>query len=108
MAALIKPIVTLPTTSDVFGLRIHNHKSEQIYSSDEVTWNQVDSFIVYGGSGLYKDYPALVGREIMVVQTMINPPPLDRRAIAHTVSINGTVVGVNGGSETTLCMVLMR
>lgn len=91
-----------------FGLQIFSHLGGLTFSSDETTWNFVDSFIVPGGSGLFKQYFILHNKEVMVVQQLINAPPVDRRAIAHTVTVNDTVVGATGGSETALIVVLMR
>lgn len=78
------------------------------YSSNDVTWNQVDFFLVPGGGDVWKNYPALEGREPLAVQVMIDPPPIDRKAIAHAITISGTVVHVAGGSENTYILVLMR
>lgn len=78
------------------------------YSSNDVTWNQVDFFLVPRGGDVWKNYPAIEGRESLAVQVMIDPPPIDRKAIAHNITISGTIVHVYGGSENTYILVLMR
>ncbi len=91
-----------------FGLGIYKPNGVRSFSSTDVTWNQVDFFQVDGNSSAYKNYPILAGRESLLVQLMIDPPPLDRRAIAHTTSVSGTNVTVSGGSEKAYILVLMR
>lgn len=90
------------------GMEIYQASGSLAYSTNDVTWNQVDFFFVPGGGDVWKNYPALNGREPLAVQVMIDPPPLNRRAIAHTITISGTVVQVYGGSENTYILVLMR
>jgi len=91
-----------------FGMQIFNGAGGLNYSTTDVTWNQVDMFTVPGGSSVTRTFPALQGREVLTAQVMINPPPLNRRAIAHTISVNGTRVTVSGGSEDSYVLVLMR
>lgn len=91
-----------------FGLEVLKANGTLAYSSADVTWNQVDFFAVAGDESAENDYPALAGREIMTVQIMIDPPPLTRKATAHTVTTNGTTISVSGGSESTYILVLMR
>lgn len=91
-----------------FGLEVLKANGALSYSSADVTWNQVDFFSVAGGGSASHDYPALVGREIMTVQVMIDAPPLTRKALAHSVTVSGTTISVSGGSESTYILVLMR
>jgi hypothetical protein len=100
--------VTGLPTSDRYGMAIAKANRRVTYSTLDVTWNQVDFFEIPGGGDVWKDYPAIAGREVLAVQIMIDPPPLNRRAIAHTVDVNGTVMHVAGGSERTYILVLMR
>lgn len=87
---------------------IFNQGGGLSYSTDDVTWNQVDSFVVNGGEVFDTDYPVLEGREVLCVQVMIDPPPIDRRAIAHTITVTGTHVSVSGGTEKSFILVMMR
>jgi len=89
-------------------MQIFNELGGVSYSTDSVTWNQVDMVFVKGGGAFSKDYPILKGRETLVTQMMINPPPIDRKAIAHTISVVGTLVTINGGSEDSYGLILMR
>lgn len=90
------------------GLNLFNADSSLAFSSADVTFNQVDAFQVSGGSSVSNTYAVLSGKTVQVVQMLIDPPPTDRRAIAHTISVNDTVVSVSGGSENVLVLVLMR
>ena len=90
------------------GINIYNAAGALTYSTADVTWNQVDFFQVAGGATASNVYPALAGRETLIVQVFVNPPPLTRRAVAHTATVSGTTVSVSGGSETSYILVLMR
>ena len=91
-----------------FGLNLINENGAVGYSTDDVTWNQVD--FIYQGA--YWDQtvsvPAIVGREVMVSQFFINPPPSDRAAIAHNTSIGNGTIHIWGGSVEAYLVVLMR
>jgi hypothetical protein len=90
------------------GLATFKSNGALSFSSDDVTWNQVDFFYVTGNSDTTKDFPVLAGKEVMVVQIMIDAPPIDRKALAHTIIVSGTSVQVSGGSEKAYILVLMR
>lgn len=91
-----------------FGLGVFRSNGALAFSSDDVTWNQVDMLHCPGGSTTNRTYSMLAGREVLAVQVMIDPPPLNRRAIAHTVSVSGNNVTVSGGSEAAYVIILMR
>ncbi len=91
-----------------FGLGVFRSNGALAFSSDDVTWNQVDMLYCPGGSTTYRTYSMLAGREVLAVQVMIDPPPLNRRAIAHTVSVSGNNVTISGGSEAAYVIILMR
>jgi hypothetical protein len=95
------------------GLEISSVAGNTTYSSTDVTWNQVDFFQVSANASVTRDYPVLNGRTARVVQMFIDPPPTDRKAIAHTVSLGITFSGnrrvtVLGGNENVFILVLMR
>lgn len=90
-----------------FGLGVYKASGTLAFSSDDVTWNQVDFLYVAGGGSVSHDYPILSGREVLTVQMMIDAPPTTRKAIAHTVTVSGTTVSASGGSENTYILVLM-
>lgn len=91
-----------------FGMNVMTAAGNLAYSSTDVTWNQVDFFYVAPGGSESHSYAALAGKEVLTVQSFINPPPNDRRALAHTVTVSGTTVSVSGGSEGAYILVLMR
>ena len=90
------------------GIQILNAAGTVTFASTDVTWNQVDALYVRGGTTVTKNYPALLNREVLVTQMMINPPPIDRRAVAHSISVQGTTVTIGGGTEHSYGLVLMR
>lgn len=91
-----------------FGLNVSKASGVLVYSSADVTWNQVDSFLVGGGQTVTKTYSVLVGREFLAAQMLVDPPPLNRKAIAHTITRSNGQVTVSGGSERAYILVLMR
>lgn len=90
------------------GINLYDANSQLIYSTTDVTWNQVDFFRVEGGSTATKSYPVIIGKESLIVQMFIDPPPTNRKALAHTVVVSNGTVSVTGGSEATYILVLMR
>lgn len=92
-----------------FGINLFNANGSLGYSSSDVTWNQVDFFSLGGGQGtVTASYQQLIGREVLVLQIFISPPPVDRKAIAYTITVSGAVVTMSGGSESVFIVVLMR
>lgn len=90
------------------GIEIRDQYGTLTYSTADVTWNQVDYFYVPANVTVSNVYPSLEGREFLAFQIFIDPPPLDRRAFAHTITRNGTQIVVSGGSENAYILVLMR
>jgi hypothetical protein len=90
------------------GLNVYDAQGRLTYSSADVTWNQVDYFYVPGYGSESRYLPALLGREVLLYQVMINPPPTDRRAVAHTLTHSNGTVTAQGGSEASYVLVLMR
>jgi hypothetical protein len=90
------------------GLELFSNAGGLVYSSQDVTWNQVDFFPVAANGSEFKNYPVLQGRAVLTVQMFVNPPPNDRKAIAHNVVVSGTSVSVSGGTESAYILVLMR
>lgn len=91
-----------------YGVQLFNSSGVTTFSSTDITWNQVAAFQVNGGSSSSASYPAISGRTVLVSQMFINPPPTDRKALAHTISVSGTTVSVSGGNETVFILVLMQ
>lgn len=91
-----------------FGLKVFRPNGAVAYSSTDVTWNQVDMLSCPANGSASGTYPALSNREVLTVQVMINTPPIDRRTLAHTVTVTGTTVTVSGGSEAAFIIILMR
>lgn len=91
-----------------YGLQIMNAAGSTVYKSTDVTWNQVDMVFVNGGGWFSRSYPALANKEVLTAQMLIDPPPLNRRAVAHNISVSGTTVTAGGGSENAYILILMR
>lgn len=91
-----------------YGIEILQSNGLMTYSSDDVTWNQVDFFLCAAGQQITMNYPALIGRNFLVTQIMIDAPPITRRAVAPTITVSGNTVSVSGGSENAFILVLMR
>lgn len=91
-----------------YGLNLYHSTGALTYSSSDVTWNQVAAFQVNANASSSTTYSVLQNRTVQVVQMFIDPPPTDRKATAHTISVNGTSVSVSGGNENVLILVLMR
>ncbi|MBK5942702.1 hypothetical protein [Halorhodospira halophila] len=94
----------------MFGLETRREGGVLAYSTQDVTWNQVALLTVPGGASQSITRPVLIGREVRVAQVFINPPPTDRKAVAHDVSVDSSSgqVDIGGGSEDELILVLMR
>jgi hypothetical protein len=96
------------------GLQIYSSTGSLKYSSTDVTWNQVDYFTVTAlpsPQSVTNTYPVIIGKEVLVLQLLIDAPPTNRRAVAHTITKetgNTGTVTVSGGSENALILVLMR
>lgn len=90
------------------GMNIMDGVGKLVFSSDDITWNQVDFFLVGAGESVSKTYPIISGREVLVTKVLIDPPPLNRRAVAPTTSVSGVTVNVYGGTERAFIGVLMR
>ena len=91
-----------------FGMQVLRASGAVAYDSSSVTWNQVDFMLAPANGSVSGYFPALAGREVLCVQILIDAPPLNRRAIAHTIVVNGETVNVSGGSENAYILVLMR
>ena len=91
-----------------YGLNIFKSNGALSYSTDEVTWNQVGVMTCPAGGSVTKTFPALEGREHLVVQVPINPPSLTQRTYAHTIVVSGTTVTASGGNTEALILVMMR
>jgi hypothetical protein len=93
-----------------FGLKLYKSNGLVAYDSNSVTWNQVDQVYVAGSSSGTFTYPLLINKEILIVQMLIDPPPVDRKAVAHNITTNNTtgVISISGGSENAYFWVLMR
>ena len=90
------------------GMEIFNASGGVTYSTKTVTWNQVDMLLCPASQTTRGSYPVLAGKEVIAAQVMINPPPITRKAIAHSINVNGIDVTVAGGSEDAYVLVLMR
>ena len=96
-----------------FGLKMYKADGVTVaYDSSSITWNQVDQLYVAGNSSGSWNYPLLIGKEVLIIQLLINTPSIARKCIAHvinstTASTNGNI-SISGGSENAFFLVLIR
>jgi len=91
-----------------YGLNLYKADGSLGFSSDDVTWNQVDFFYVAASGSASNTYSVLSGRTVLLVQMMIDPPSTTAKSIAHTLSQAGTTINVSGGNQNTYVLVLMK
>lgn len=91
-----------------YGINILDAGGKITYDSNSITWNQVDFFEVAANGSASKYYPFCVGKEMLVLQHFIEPPPVDRKMLSHTISAGNGSVSISGGSERVHVVVLMR
>jgi hypothetical protein len=109
IAGIKRDFATLKSIPVVdFGFRMYNKKGGMTYDTRAVTWNQVDFFEVPANGTISKHYPFCNGREMIAHQTFIDPPPADRRMVAHTISVGGGSIYISGGSVRAHITVLVR
>jgi hypothetical protein len=80
------------------------------FSSTDITWNQVDSFLLPAYNNRTKTYPFCVGREFLVNQTLIGTPDITQAYYASTVTTNSSTgtVTLTGSTVDAFITVLMR
>ena len=97
-----------------YGFELFRSDGTLGFSSDNVTWNQIDAFIALAGVTVTKTYTTAVGlSEIITLQFMLYTLDPDTAAETHTVSISGTTVtatpvGTQGAYSDTYVVVLGR
>lgn len=92
------------------GFEIYDENGNVVFDSRDVTWNQVDYFQVSEDTDAYYTYSDLAGLEKLVVQSFINNPPSDQKAVQYSFAWdqNGTRLRVYGGTERAFILVLAR
>lgn len=97
-----------------YGMNMWDSAGVLNYSSTDVTWNQIDSFIAAAGVTVTKTYTTAVGlSEIITLQFMVQTLDPDTAAETHTVTVAGTTVtatpvGTQGTYSHTYVVVLGR
>ena len=92
-----------------FGLNVYQETGSLTYSSTDVTWNQVGFFLLEPNSSGSQDFGDIIsGREVLVTQMFVNPPPSNERAYAFNISVSGTTFYWSGGNQYVYAVVLMR
>jgi len=91
-----------------FGFQIFDANGVLRFDSTDITWNQVTFYTVAADGSDSRVIPQISGKAVAIGQIMIDPPLTDRKATAHTISVNGTTVSVSGGSEDVYIIVLVK
>ena len=90
------------------GMNVYWENGNLCYSTDDVTWNQVDFVFIPGGTSFSQSYPVLSGREVLLNQMFINTPSFTGSCVANSLSVSDTTVSAVGGNQDTYLLVLMR
>lgn len=77
-----------------YGLEVYKADGTLVYSTDSVTWMQVDSFAVSKNQTKTKYYTEFSGWTIKVFIELINQPPDAQEHYSPTYSISGTTVTI--------------
>jgi hypothetical protein len=92
-----------------YGMNVYQQSGGLTYSSADVTWNQVGFFLLSPDSSGSQDFGSIIaGREVLITQMFVDPPPSNERAYAFDVSISGTTISWSGGNQYVYALVLMR
>lgn len=97
-------------SGDVGFVVMNPRTGQRWFTSNDITWSQVDFFIVAAGGDVTKDFSYLAGWEKLVTQAFMDAVPSGRKMQQCIVSWsnNETTLRVYGGTETTLVMVYAR
>lgn len=90
------------------GIRLFRAGGTMVYSSDSVTWNQVDYFYLPAGGSVNNSYPVIDGKECQVMLFFVSAPPANMKAVAPTSTVTGTTVSISGGTVAVYALVMMR
>ena len=77
-----------------YAFQVFNDTGDLIYSTDSVTWMQIDSFAVLANEIVEVDYPELSGWTIKVYMDLLDQPPDAQEHYAPIPSISGTTVTI--------------
>jgi len=94
------------------GLQLFDAHGDIIFSTDDITWLQVDQFEVAANGTASYNYPEISGMTIITQIQMVNDAPDDQEAYAPEVTVSGTTVSVapysGKSSEQVIVMVLAQ
>lgn len=103
-----------------YGLAIYRSNGNLAFSSDSVTWNQVDYVYVPANGSFSNTYSIFEGKEILCAQLLIDTYNGSSVGVSHTITISGTtysnngfypgnnVISISGGNVAAYVMVLVR
>ena len=90
------------------GLEIYRWDGGIVYTSTDVTWNQIGIIDCPANTSVSRSFPAASGLSLATQQFLVNNVPDNQEGYSHTVTISGTTVSVSGGNQQTIVMVLGR
>lgn len=77
-----------------YGFEVYNSAGTLVYSTNSVTWMQVDSFYVGAGQTITKSYPEFEGWTLQAFIELIDQPPDSQEHYAPISNIAGTSVTI--------------
>jgi hypothetical protein len=106
-----------------YGLAIYRSNGSLAFSSESITWTQVDYIYVPAGVTVSKTYPILQDKQVMILQILQDNVGAYTRNTSNNIYVSGTlytseayagyyngnnVVTIIGGNVIAYVMVLMR
>lgn len=90
------------------GLALYDAQGHLTYSTDDVTWNLVDGFLVSANTTVSKTYPEAVGMTLAAMRWFVNDIPGDQSAIVANPVFSGNSITASGGTFDTYVMVFAQ
>lgn len=84
-----------------YGLEVYKANGGLVYSTNSVTWMQVDSFYVGAGQTVTKTYPEFSGWTLRAFIELTDQPPDAQEHYSPIPSISGTSVTIGPQSGVT-------
>jgi hypothetical protein len=77
-----------------YGFEVYNSDGTLVYSTDSITWMQVDSFYVNAGQTITNNYPEFSGWTLKTFIELIDQSPSNQEHYSPISTISGTSVTV--------------
>lgn len=95
-----------------YGLQVFDEHGHLSFSTEDITWMQIDQFVVNANQTVSNNYPIISGMTIITQMQLINDVPDNQEGYAPEVTVSGTTVTVapysGQTSEQVIIMVLAQ